>query len=141
MAARRPFLSGSAASLTPMARSRHYLDLGDPSGRAVEVSAQGWSVVDRTDVQFQRPEPSLIDLTLDMACGNVWRIHNRNHDRDGGDESVNGGCSEMDESAAHAEFRENIGCPVILRVDVLERPVAQRPRNPRNGIGMNARAW
>jgi hypothetical protein len=35
-----------------------------------------------------------VDLTLDRGCGNVWRMHNRNHGRDGGDESVIVGGSE-----------------------------------------------
>ena len=52
--------------------------------------------------------PSLIDLTLDRACGNVWRMTNRNHDRDGADGSVNVNGSETDEWAAHTEFRENV---------------------------------
>jgi hypothetical protein len=29
---------------------------------------------------------------------------------------------------------------VIHYIDVLEQPMTQRPRKPRNGIGMNARA-
>jgi hypothetical protein len=35
--------------------SAYYLDLGDPSGRAVKICAQGWSVVDRPEVHFRRP--------------------------------------------------------------------------------------
>jgi hypothetical protein len=50
----------------------------------------------------------LIDLSLDKAYGNVWRINNRSHGRDGGDELVNVGGSETDEWAAHAEFREKV---------------------------------
>jgi putative DNA primase/helicase len=33
-------------------RLSYFLDLGDPSGRAIEISADGWSVVDRPSVQF-----------------------------------------------------------------------------------------
>ena len=33
-----------------------YLDLGDPSGQAVKISPQDWSVVDRPPVPFRRPE-------------------------------------------------------------------------------------
>jgi hypothetical protein len=40
-------------------RSSYFLDLGDPSGRAIEISADGWSVVDRPGVQFRRPEGHL----------------------------------------------------------------------------------
>jgi len=36
--------------------SSYYLDLGDPSGRAVKIGADGWSVVDRPGVHFRRPE-------------------------------------------------------------------------------------
>lgn len=37
----------------------YFLDLGDPSGRAVQIRADGWSVVDRPDVHFRRPEGQL----------------------------------------------------------------------------------
>jgi hypothetical protein len=37
----------------------YYLDLGDPSGRAVEISTLGWSLVDRPAVHFRRPEGML----------------------------------------------------------------------------------
>jgi hypothetical protein len=36
-----------------------YLDLGDPSGQAVKLSAQEWSIVDRPPVHFRRPEGML----------------------------------------------------------------------------------
>jgi hypothetical protein len=39
--------------------SRCYLDLGNCSGRAVEISAKGWSVVDSPGVHFERPQGSL----------------------------------------------------------------------------------
>jgi putative DNA primase/helicase len=35
--------------------STYFLDLGDPSGRAIEIHAQGWFAVDRPAVQFRRP--------------------------------------------------------------------------------------
>jgi hypothetical protein len=41
----------AAGSPTPI-----YIDLGDPSGRAVAVNASGWSIVDRPPVAFRRPE-------------------------------------------------------------------------------------
>jgi hypothetical protein len=36
--------------------SPYFLDLGDPSGRAISISDQGWCVVDRPAVHFRRPE-------------------------------------------------------------------------------------
>jgi hypothetical protein len=39
--------------------SDYFLDLGDPSGRAIEIRADGWTVVDRPDVHFRRPEGQL----------------------------------------------------------------------------------
>ena len=36
-----------------------YLDLGDPSGRAVKIDANGWSVVDRPGIHFRRPDGML----------------------------------------------------------------------------------
>jgi hypothetical protein len=50
--------------------STYYLDLGDPSGRAVQVRAQGWSVVDRPDVQFQRPE-GMLPLPIPSRDGSI----------------------------------------------------------------------
>ena len=37
----------------------YFLDLGDPSGRAIEIHPQGWFVVDRPDVHFRRPAGQL----------------------------------------------------------------------------------
>ena len=37
------------------ANGRIYVDLGDPSGRAVEITKDGWSLVDRPPVRFVRP--------------------------------------------------------------------------------------
>jgi hypothetical protein len=37
----------------------YFLDLGDPSGRAIRISANGWLVVDRPDVHFRRPSGQL----------------------------------------------------------------------------------
>ena len=37
------------------ANGRIYIDLGDPSGRAVEITKDGWSLVDRPPVRFVRP--------------------------------------------------------------------------------------
>ena len=37
----------------------YFLDLGDPSGAAIEIRAAGWSVVDRPGVHFRRPHGQL----------------------------------------------------------------------------------
>jgi hypothetical protein len=37
----------------------YFLDLGDPTGRAVRISAPGWELVDRPEIQFRRPEGML----------------------------------------------------------------------------------
>jgi hypothetical protein len=37
------------------ADTAYFLDLGDPSGRAVAIRDRGWSVVDRRGVDFRRP--------------------------------------------------------------------------------------
>jgi len=37
----------------------YYLDLGDPSGRAIRIRPDGWFAVDRPDVHFRRPEGHL----------------------------------------------------------------------------------
>ena len=39
--------------------SAYFLDLGDPSGRAVAIRDQGWCVVDRPGVHFRRPAGQL----------------------------------------------------------------------------------
>jgi hypothetical protein len=39
--------------------SAYILDLGDPSGRAIEIHAQGWFAVDRPTVHFRRPSGQL----------------------------------------------------------------------------------
>ena len=49
--------SSSASARRATARdSAYFLDLGDPSGRAVAIRDQGWHVVDRPGVHFRRPE-------------------------------------------------------------------------------------
>lgn len=35
--------------------STYFLDLGDASGRAIQIRADGWTAVDRAGVQFRRP--------------------------------------------------------------------------------------
>ena len=50
--------------------SAYFLDLGDPSGRAVAIRDQGWSVVDRPGVHFRRPE-GLLPLPLPARDGSI----------------------------------------------------------------------
>jgi hypothetical protein len=48
----------------------YFLDLGDLSGRAVELSASGWSVVDRPRTHFRRP-PGLLPLPTPVRGGSI----------------------------------------------------------------------
>ena len=50
--------------------SAYFLDLGDSSGRAVAIRDQGWSVVDKPDVYFRRPE-GLLPLPLPARGGSI----------------------------------------------------------------------
>jgi hypothetical protein len=50
--------------------SPYFLDLGDPSGRAIAIRDQGWRVVDRPDVHFRRPE-GLLPLPLPAHDGSI----------------------------------------------------------------------
>ena len=52
------FSFGSAATASGK-NAPYFLDLGDPSGRAIEIHPQGWFVVDRPDVHFRRPAGQL----------------------------------------------------------------------------------
>ena len=52
------------------ADSTYFLDLGDASGRAVKVRAEGWSVVDRPTVHFRRPE-GLLSLPVPSRDGSI----------------------------------------------------------------------
>ena len=36
--------------------STYFIDLGDPGGRAIEISDRGWLAVDQPEVHFRRPE-------------------------------------------------------------------------------------
>jgi hypothetical protein len=58
---------GSDAADSP---SPTYIDLGDPSGRAVAVNASGWSIVDRPPVAFRRPE-GLLSLPFPSRDGSI----------------------------------------------------------------------
>jgi hypothetical protein len=50
--------------------SAYCVDLGDSSGRAIWISAEGWLVVDRPDVHFQRPA-GLLPLPVPDAEGKI----------------------------------------------------------------------
>jgi hypothetical protein len=52
------------------AGSTYFLDLGDASGRAVKIRADGWSVVDRSAVQFRRPD-GLLPLPMPNRDGSI----------------------------------------------------------------------
>ena len=50
--------------------STYFLDLGDPSGRAIQIRVDGWTVVDRPDVHFRRPA-GLLPLPLPSRDGSI----------------------------------------------------------------------
>jgi hypothetical protein len=50
--------------------SPFYIDLGDPSGRAVMIGPEGWSVVDRPQAHFRRPE-GLLALPTPHQDGSI----------------------------------------------------------------------
>ena len=50
--------------------SAYFLDLGDPSGRAVAISDRGWLEVDRPDVHFRRPA-GLLPLPMPSRGGSI----------------------------------------------------------------------
>ena len=52
------------------ADSAYFLDLGDSSGRAIAIRDQGWSVVDKPDVYFRRPE-GLLPLPVPARGGSI----------------------------------------------------------------------
>jgi putative DNA primase/helicase len=47
-----------------------WLDLGDASGKAIRISADGWRVVDRPGVNFRRPE-GLLPLPMPVRDGSI----------------------------------------------------------------------
>jgi hypothetical protein len=47
-----------------------YIDLGDSSGRAIEIGPEGWSVVDRPGAHFRRPE-GLLALPTPSREGSI----------------------------------------------------------------------
>jgi hypothetical protein len=48
----------------------YYLDLGDASGQAVEIRADGWNIVEKTGVDFRRPE-GLLALPLPVRGSSI----------------------------------------------------------------------
>jgi hypothetical protein len=50
--------------------STYFLDLGDPSGRAIQIRADGWTLVDRPNVHFRRPDGQL-PLPLPTQDGSI----------------------------------------------------------------------
>ena len=48
----------------------YYLDLGDPSGRAVEIRDTGWSIVERPGLEFRRPT-GLLPLPVPRTDGSL----------------------------------------------------------------------
>jgi hypothetical protein len=47
-----------------------YLDLGDPSGRAVEIAPSGWTLVDEPPTHFRRPD-GLLPLPIPSRDGSI----------------------------------------------------------------------
>ena len=50
--------------------SPYWLDLGDASGKAIKIAADGWLVVDRPGVNFRRPQ-GLLPLPMPVRDGSV----------------------------------------------------------------------
>jgi hypothetical protein len=50
--------------------STYFLDLGDATGRAVAIREEGWSVAQRPDVHFRRPE-GLLPLPVPARDGSI----------------------------------------------------------------------
>ncbi len=55
---------------SPHDGSTYFLDLGDSSGRAIQISADGWSLIDRPGVHFRRPE-GLLPLPVPTTDGSI----------------------------------------------------------------------
>jgi hypothetical protein len=58
------------------ADTAYFLDLGDPSGRAIAIRDRGWSVVDRPDVDFRRPG-GLLRLPVPARDGSIDLLRDR----------------------------------------------------------------
>ncbi len=50
--------------------SAYYIDLGDPTGRAIWICGEGWDVVDKPDVHFRRPD-GLLPLPTPSHDGSI----------------------------------------------------------------------
>lgn len=50
-----------------------YLDLGDPSGRAIETTASGWRIIERPPIHFLRP-PGMLPLPEPARGGNLAEL-------------------------------------------------------------------
>ncbi len=50
--------------------SNYFLDLGDSSGRAIQISTDGWSMIERPGVHFRRPE-GLLPLPVPTTDGSI----------------------------------------------------------------------
>ncbi len=48
----------------------YYLDLANPSGQAVKMTPEGWSIVDRPPVHFYRPD-GMLPLPTPLASGSI----------------------------------------------------------------------
>jgi len=48
----------------------YYLDLGDTSGRAVEIRDSGWTIVEKPGIEFHRPA-GLLPLPLPRTDGSI----------------------------------------------------------------------
>jgi hypothetical protein len=74
--ARARFDEGTPSVFIRVGRDRegtdpaYFLDLGDPTGRAIRVCAEGWAAVDRPDVHFRRPE-GLLPLPIPSQDGSI----------------------------------------------------------------------
>jgi hypothetical protein len=65
-----PSISIRVASDPGADGSACYLDLGDPTGRAVRISSEGWVVVDKPEVHFRRPD-GLLPLPEPCPDGSI----------------------------------------------------------------------
>jgi hypothetical protein len=50
--------------------SNYFIDLGDPTGRAIWICAEGWLLVDKPDVQFRHPD-GLLPLPVPAIDGSI----------------------------------------------------------------------
>ncbi len=48
----------------------HYIDMGDPSGRAIEIRDSGWTIVESPGIEFQRPA-GMLPLPMPRTDGSI----------------------------------------------------------------------